>query len=184
MGVVVRLYSTTRESLRRPGARLDGPFAPADGPHLPAVASAAEEPIAAIGLEPRHADAGRHRERLDDLAGSGIDASQVALVAPPGRVPEFSVDPGDAGDEAVGHDGVENCPCVRIGLIDLPMPIVSDPEGPFGPGEPGVRAVAWRGDRGDDAAVRRVDLLDAILGDLKQVPAVEGGSGVRRGIDR
>ena len=33
---------------------------PADGAHLPAVSAAAEELIAAVGLEPRHAHAYRH----------------------------------------------------------------------------------------------------------------------------
>src|SRR5262249_60785623 len=37
-------------------------FGAAHGPHLPATSSSAEEQIAAIGLEPRNAHAGRHVE--------------------------------------------------------------------------------------------------------------------------
>src|SRR6185369_5207795 len=75
-------------------------FGAADGPHLSAPASSAEELIAAIGLEPRHGHAGRHLEPLQDFSGSGIDPPQIALVTLPGAVPELSVDPGDPGDEA------------------------------------------------------------------------------------
>ena len=68
--------------------------------------------------------------------------------------------------------------------MDLPVPILPDPERPFGPGEPRVAAAAGRRDRGEHAAGVRIDLLDAILGDLKQVLAVEGRSGMRGDIDR
>src|SRR5262249_49788417 len=69
-------------------------------------------------------------------------------------------------------------------LMDFSLAILPDPERPFGPGEPRVAAAAERGNGGEHAAGRRVDLLDAILGDLKQVLAVEGRSGMRRDIDR
>src|SRR6266446_5515780 len=159
-------------------------FGPADGPHLPTLSSAAEELITAIGLEPRHADSGRHLEPIHHLSRSRIDSSQIALVTFPGAVPEFSVDPSDPGDEAVGHDRVKDCPCVGIDLIDLAIPILSDPERPFGPREPRVTPAAGRGDRGEHTAVLRIDLLDPILGDLKQMLAVEGRSRMRGDIDR
>src|SRR5438034_4321220 len=73
----------------------------ADGSHLPAASASAEELIAAIGLEPRHAHSRRHLELLQDLSCSRIDPPQIALVAFPGAVPELAVDPGDPGDEAV-----------------------------------------------------------------------------------
>jgi hypothetical protein len=50
------------------------------------------------------------------------------------------------------------------------------PQRPFGPREPRVTAAAGRRDRGEHSAGLRVDLLDAILGELKQVLAVEGRS--------
>ena len=99
-------------------------------------------------------------------------------------MPELAVDPGDAGDEAVGLDGAQNRPGLGIDLMDLALPILPDPERPFGPGEPGVAAAAGRGDGGEHAAGLRIDLLDAILGDLKQVLAVEGRSGMGGDIDR
>src|SRR5262249_37498192 len=108
---------------------------PADGSHLAAAAAAAEKAIAAVGFAPRHVRARRHLEPFQDLSRSGIDAPHVALVTLPGAVPELSVDPGDPGDEAVGLDGAENRPGPRIDLMNLPLPILPDPERPFGPGE-------------------------------------------------
>ena len=68
--------------------------------------------------------------------------------------------------------------------MDLPVPILSDPERAFGPRKPRVAAAPWRRDRGDHAAGLRIDLLDAILGELKQVLPVEGCSCMRGDIDR
>ena len=58
------------------------------------------------------------------------------------------------------------------------------PEASLGPGQARVAAVAGRGNGGDHRAGRRVDLLDAVLGDLEQVPAVERRAGVRGHVDR
>src|SRR5216684_973618 len=165
-------------------ARRGASLGPADGPHLPAPSSSAEELIAAIGLEPRNAHAVRHLEPLQDLSGSGIDSPQIALVTFPGAVPELSVDPRDPGDETVGFDRAENRPRFGIDLMDLPVSILPDPERTFGPREPRVATAAGRRDRGEHAAGLRIDLLDASLGDLKQVPAVEGRSRMRGDIDR
>ncbi len=156
----------------------------ADGSHLPTASAAAEEAIAAIGLEARHADSGRHLEPLQNLSRSRVDPPQLALVAFPGAVPELAVDPGDPGDEAVGLDRAKDRPGLGIDLMDLPLPVLPHPERPFGPGEARVAAAAGRRDRGEHAAGLRIDLLDAILGDLEQVLAVEGGSGMRGDIDR
>jgi hypothetical protein len=101
-----------------------------------------------------------------------------------GTVPELSVDPGDPGDEAIGLDRAKNRPCLGVDLMDLPVPILADPERPFRPREPRVTAAAVRRDRGEHTAGLRIDLLDAILGQLKQVLAVEGRSGMRGDIDR
>lgn len=157
---------------------------PADGSHLPAPSTSAEELIPAIGLEPRHAHSGRHLERLQDLSRSRIDSPQIALVTFPGAVPEISVDPGDPGDEAVGLDRAKNRPCVGIDLMNLPVPVLPYPERPFGPREPRVTSAAGRRDRGEHTAGLRIDLLDAILGELKQMLAVEGRSRMRGDIDR
>ena len=149
---------------------------PANRSHLPAPSSSAEELIAAIGLEPRNIHSRRHFKPLEDLSRSGIDSSQIALVAFPGAVPELSVKPGNPGNEAVGLDRAKNRPCLGIDLIDLPVPILPHPERPFGPRESRVTAAAGGRDRGEHAAGLRIDLLDAIPGELKQVLAVEGRS--------
>src|SRR5262249_17407857 len=107
-----------------------------DGPDLPAPSSSAEELITAIRLEPRNLRSGRHFEPLQDFSRSRIDSPQIALVAFPGAVPKLSVDPGDAGHIAVGLDRAKNRPGLGIDLMDLPVPILSDPERPFGPREP------------------------------------------------
>src|SRR5262249_49020341 len=156
---------------------------PADGSHLPAASASAEELIAAIGLEPRYTHSRRHLEPIQDLSGLRIDSPQIAFVTFPRRMPEFSVNPGDPGDEALALDGAKNRPCLRIDLMDLPVPILPHPQRPFGPREPGVSAAARRRDRGEHAAGFRIDLLDAILGDLKQVLAVKGRSGMCSNVD-
>src|SRR5204863_9202084 len=57
-----------------------------DGPHLSTPASSAEELIAAVGLQSRNVDSGRHLQNLQDLSGSRIDSPQIALVTFPGAV--------------------------------------------------------------------------------------------------
>src|SRR5262249_9033620 len=133
-----------RGTLRRPPSR------PADRPHFSAPRAAAEEPIAAIRLEPRHFHARRQVELLQDLTAAGTDPPQIALAAFEGGVPQLTVDPGDAGDEAIGFDGAQNRPGLRIELMDLPVPIMPDPQRPFGPGEP--RTAAGRRNRGEHTA--------------------------------
>src|SRR6478672_2390405 len=163
--------------------RSSAPLRPAHGANLAGVAAAAEEPVAAVGLEARQARAGGQFEALQDLAVSRIDPAQFALVGFPGAVPEFAVDPGDAGDEAIGLDGAKDRAGFGIDLMDLAVAVLPDPEGPFGPGQPGVAAAAGRGDGGEHAAGRWIDLLDAILGDLKQMFAVECRPGMRGNLD-
>src|SRR6185503_9030061 len=188
--------STTAASTWRRGSRLPRRISsaerrllrvapgPADRPDLPAPSASAEELLAAVGLEPRDEHSGRHLQGLQHFPRSGIDPSQVALVAFPGAVPELAVDPGDTRDEAVGLDRAENRSGLGIDLIDLAVPILSDPERSLGPREPRVTARAGRRDRGEHAAGRWIDLLDAILGDLVQVLAIERGSGMRGRLDR
>src|SRR5215813_10578429 len=115
---------------------------PPDSSHFPAAPAAAEERVPAVGLEARHRYAGRHVDLLQNLAALRIDSAQFAFVGFPSAVPQFTVDPGDAGDETVRLDGAED----RAGL--------------------------------------RIDLMDAIPGDLVQVSAIEGGSRMRWDIER
>src|SRR5262249_37017125 len=69
-------------------------------------------------------------------------------------------------------------------LMDLPAAVLPNPERPFRPREPRVTAAAGRRDRREHAACLRIDLLNAILGDLEQVLAVEGSPCMRGDIDR
>src|SRR5260370_19830332 len=99
-------------------------------------------------------------------------------------MPKLSIDPSDPGHEAVGFDGAKNVPCLRIDLMGLPVSILPDPKRTFGPRESRVAAAAGRRDRGEYTASFGIDLLDAILGDLKQVFAIESRSCMRRDIYR
>ncbi len=134
-------------------------------------------------LEPRDARSGRHLEPLQYPSRLRIDPPQFALVAFPGSVPELAVDPGDPGDEAVGHDRAKNRPGLRIDLMDLPLPVASHPERPFGPRKPRIGAAAGRRYRGEHAAGPRVDLLDAILGELIKALSIEGCPCMRGDVD-
>src|SRR6185503_20352875 len=109
---------------------------------------------------------------------------QIALVTLPRGVPQLAVHPGDAGDKAVGFDRAKDLSGVWIDLMDLPVAILSDPECPFGPCEPRVASAAgcWNGR--EHTAGLRIDLLDPILGQLKQVRAVEGRSRMRGDVNR
>ena len=140
---------------------------PPDSPDLAALSSSAEELITAIRLKPGNAHSPWHLEALKNVSGSRIDSPQIAFLALPGGVPELSIDPGDPGDEAVGLDGAKNRACIGIDLMDLPVPILPDPERTFGPREPRVAAAAGCGDSGEHTAGLGIDLVDAILGDLK-----------------
>ena len=156
---------------------------PADSSHLPAPFASAKEQIAAIGLQPRHAGSGWHLKPVEDFAGAGIDSPHIAFVAFPSTVPQLPVDPSNTGDEAIGLDGAKNRSCGGINLMDLSTPILPDPERPFSPCQPRVTTVAGRGDGAKHSTAFRIDLLDAIFGNLKQVLAVECGSCMRRDIN-
>src|SRR6185312_957958 len=155
-----------------------------DDPHLPARASTAEEPIAPVGFEAGNARARRHFDLLQDLSGLRVDSPQLALVPFPRRMPELTLHPGHARDEAVGFDGAQDGARIGIDLMDPATPILSDPERSLRPCEPGISTPARCGDGGQHAAGLRVDLVDPVLGNLKEVLAVKGRSRMRRDIDR
>src|SRR4029077_403923 len=68
--------------------------------------------------------------------------------------------------------------------MDLPIPILPDPQRPSGPGQPRIAAAAGRWDGGEHMAGLWIDLMDAILGDLKEVLSVECCSCMGGDIDR
>src|SRR5262245_38683666 len=137
-----------------------------NGSDLPASAPSAEEPIAAVRLEPGHLHTRRHVESLENFSGLGINSPYVAFVPFPGAVPELTVDPGDAGDKAVGFDRAKNRSGFGIDLVDFSVSIVPDPQRAFGPRQPRVAAASRRRNRRDHTAGLRIDLLNAILGEL------------------
>src|SRR5262249_33875118 len=118
------------------------------------------------------------------FARSRIDSPQVALVTLPGGVPELSVDPRDAGDEAVRLDGAKNLSSFGIDLMNLPISILPHPKRPLCPSETRVTATAGRGNSGEHESCLRIDFLNAILRDLEQMLAVERGSCMRGDVDR
>jgi hypothetical protein len=157
---------------------------PPDCPDLPSSSISAEELVGAIGLKAGNPNPVGHIKPLKNFSGLRIDAPQITLITVPGGVPELSVDPGNAGDEAVGLDGAKNGTGFGIDLVDLSLAILTDPERPFSPGESRVAAASRSRYRSEDTAGLRIYLLDAILGQLKQVLAIKGSASVRRDFDR
>src|SRR5262249_26922265 len=93
---------------------------PPDSSHFPAApTSAAAQRVAAVALAARPRYAGRDVDLLQNLAALRIDSAQFAFVGFPRAVPQFAVDPGDAGDETVRLDGAEDRAGLRIDLMDL-----------------------------------------------------------------
>src|SRR5689334_15852592 len=129
--------------------------------------------VVAIRLETRDHGARRHHYPFKDFSSRNIDVPKIALIALRCRVPEFAIDPGHSSDEAVGFDGAQNCSCSRINLVNLPVSILSDPQRSLGPRESRVAASPGRRNRGDDATGLRIDFLNPIFGDLKEMLAVE-----------
>src|ERR1700722_4761446 len=90
-----------------PLPRRAGSLRPAHGTHLAAAAAAAEEPVAAVGFESRHACSRRHLDSFLDLTGLRIEPPQIAFFTFPGAVPQLAIDPGDPGNDAVALDGAK-----------------------------------------------------------------------------
>ena len=93
----------------------------------------------------------RHLQALEHLAALRVDAAQLALVALPGAVPQLAVDPGHAGDEAVGLDRAQDRAGRGIDLVDLAVAVLptqrlpsaqARPESPPLPGA-GIEASTW-----------------------------------------
>ena len=98
-------------------------------------------------------------------------------------MPEIAIGPGDAGDVTARFDGAQDRARFRIEAVDFVVLVLADPEGSFGPCQSGTGAgAAGRGNGRQDFARSRVDLLDAAVGDLEQVAAVERRAGL--GLDR
>ena len=91
----------------------------ADGADFSGGASATIEEIAAVGFKAAYADARRHFHALQNLAGFGIDMTEIALLPFPGAVPEFTIDPGDAGHETIRLDRFQDFSRFRIDLVNL-----------------------------------------------------------------
>jgi hypothetical protein len=67
--------------------------------------------------------------------------------------------------------------------MDLAIPILPDPQRTFGPREPRVAATARRWDGAEHTAGLWIDLMDAILSNLKKVLPVECSSRMRSDIN-
>src|SRR6185437_10826558 len=164
-------------------ASATSPLRPPHRAHHAAVPAAAEELIFPIGFEPRDLGAAWHLQPLDDGAGARIDLPKLALVALPGGVPQFPIDPGHARDEAVGVDRAKNRARHGIDLVDFARAILSDPERSLRPGEAGIASVGRRRNRRHNAPRGRIDLLNSRFSDLIEEFAVERRSGVRRYVE-
>jgi len=137
-----------------------------------------------IGLKSGNVHPSRHLNSLKNLSGSRIYLPQITFITFPGGMPQLSIDPGDSGHEAIGFDCAKDGACFGIDLVDLPCPILPNPESAFSPSKSRVTAVAGRRDSGENSTRLWIDLLNAILGDLKQMAAIEGRSCMRSDINR
>src|SRR6266496_4349902 len=140
---------------------------PPDRSDPPALSSSTEEPITAIGLKPGNTNAERHLDRFKNISGLRIYSPQIAFVTFQGRVPQLSLDPGHSGDKAVGLDGAKNRASIGIDLMNLTIPILPYPERTLRPRETRVAATTRCWNRGEHVTGLGIDLLDAMLGDLK-----------------
>src|SRR5207244_11153834 len=159
-------------------------FRTSHGADLSARSAAAIEQVCPVGLEPADDGATRHLQALEHSAALWVDSADVALVAFPGAVPQLAVDPGHAGDKAVGLDGAQNGAGLGIEVVDLAIAVLAHPQAALGPSEARVAAVAGRRDRRHHVAGVGIDLIDAPFGDLVEVRAVEGGTGVAGVVER
>src|SRR3989449_6559739 len=159
-------------------------FRTSHGADLSARSAAAIEQVCPVGLDPADAGAARHLQPLEHRAALRVDSADIALVALPGAVPQLAVDPGHAGDEAVGLDGAQNGARLGIDLIDPAIAVLPHPQLALGPGEARVAAVARRRDRRHYVAGGGIDLVDARFGDLVEIRAVERGAGVAYAVER
>src|SRR5262249_39181161 len=102
----------------------------------------------------------------------------------PRAVPQLAVDEAHPRDEAVRGDRAQHAAARRIDDVDLALAILADEEEALRPRHAGVAAFARRWNRVHDAAGLGLDLVDALLGDLIEMRAVERGAGVGRDVDR
>src|SRR4029078_5447770 len=97
--------------------------------------------MCAVGLESADEGAARHLQSLEHGAVLRVDPADIAFVAFRGRVPKLAVDPGDAGDEAVGLDAANDRAGAGIDLVDLAIAVLAHPQAAFGPGKSGVVSI-------------------------------------------
>src|SRR5690606_10687005 len=101
-----------------------------------------------------------------------------------GAVPQRIAHPADPGDVAVRLQAAQDLAGLRLDLVDAAALVLAHPEVTVGPGQARVAAFRWRGNAVQHGAGGRVDLLDALFGDLVEMSAVEGGAGVAVAFDR
>src|SRR5687767_11395774 len=101
-----------------PGAR-PGFSRTANGADLSAASAARVKEVRPVGLQPAHADAARHLQPLQHGTAFWVDPPDIALVVFPCAVPQLAVDPGHAGNEAVGLDGPFDHTGSGIDLVDF-----------------------------------------------------------------
>ncbi|MNF88619.1 hypothetical protein D3C84_711170 [compost metagenome] len=99
-------------------------------------------------------------------------------------MPQRALDPGHARDKTVGLQGAQDFPGFGVDLMNFPFAVLAHPQRAFGPGQARVVATAGGRNGGEDFASAWVDFLDAVLGDLEQVRAIECRAGMAGDIER
>ncbi len=166
-------------------ALLRGFLRPMHRSDLAASAAAAEEALAAVGFEARRC---RYPAGISSCSSTSPVCGLIRLssLSSPSQVACHSSPSTQVTPVTKRLDSMVRriAPVLRIDLVDLAVPVLPDPERAFRPGESRVAAAAGGRDRVQHAAGLRIDLLDAVLGDLEQVLAVEGRAGMRGHVER
>src|SRR4026207_1004071 len=98
-------------------------------------------------------------------------------------MPHLTVDPGHAGDEAIGFDAALDGAGSGVDLVDLAVAIIPHPQTAFGPGHPRVATLAGCRARPHHIAGGGIDLVDARLGNLVEVCPIEGRARIASDIE-
>src|SRR4051794_36315501 len=105
-----------------------GCFRTPHGADLSACPAAAVEQVCSVGFKPADGGAARHLQSFEYGTVFWVDAADIALVSFPCSMPEFTINPGYAGDETVGLDGAENGAGVWVDLVDSAVAVLAYPQ--------------------------------------------------------
>ncbi|MNT36534.1 hypothetical protein D3C72_1726220 [compost metagenome] len=99
-------------------------------------------------------------------------------------MPELPVDPGHAGDKAVGLQGAQHAPGLGIDLMDPALAVLAHPQAALGPRHAGRAVAAGHRNGREHLAGLGIHLLDVPVGDLVEMRAVKGRARIGGDVER